>query len=217
MIKSKQPYLLLSSFAFLAFVMLGYCVKFTPEVLKSFDAPIQTAIRGQLPQFWTTFFSSITVLGNTSTQVILVVIVFLFFRYKKWYVESYYMLGNGLISAICILSLKNIYQRPRPSISHLVEAHGYSFPSGHSMGSILIIGGLTIVLYQRMASPILKKVIALLLGVLILLIGISRIYVGVHYPTDVMAGFLLGSAFLSLLYPFYLQKRFEWRFKSKQK
>lgn len=139
MIKSKQPYLLWSSFAFLAFVMLGYCVKFTPEVLKSFDTPIQTAIRGQLPQFWTTFFSSITVLGNTSTQVILVVIVFLFFRYKKWYVESYYMLGNGLISAICILSLKNIYQRPRPSISHLVEAHGYSFPSGHSMGNILLL------------------------------------------------------------------------------
>lgn len=217
MTKSKQPYYLWASFAFLGFVVLGYCVKFSPEVLKVFDTPVQSAIRGNLPQVWTTFFSSITVIGNTSTQVVLVALTFLFFRYKKWYIESYYMLVNGLISAICILSLKNIYQRPRPSITHLVEAHGYSFPSGHSMGSMLIIGGLAIILYQRLANPLVRNIVVGLLGLLIALIGLSRIYVGVHYPTDVLAGFLLGSGFLALLYPHYVQKRFEWRFKSKQK
>lgn len=214
--KQKQFHFVIASFALLGFVLLGYCVKFFPEALQSFDTPVQSMIRSNLPSGLTYFFTTITVLGNTSVQVAIMVVIAAIFYFKKWYVEAGYTVFNGLIAAICIISLKNIYQRPRPSITHLVEASGYSFPSGHSMGSMLIMGGLIVVLHRRIQSKTLRILSELLVALLIILIGWSRIYVGVHYLTDVLAGFLLGFGCLHLFYPFYDKKRFEWRFKSKQ-
>lgn len=216
--KNKQLYLTRASFAILAFVMLGYVVRFYPEQLVVFDQPIQSAIRGSLPNFLTSLFKSITLVGNTSTQVILVLAIsaFLYFV-KKWKVEAGLVALSGVLAGVLIVVLKNIYDRPRPSIEHLVHADGFSFPSGHSLGAFLIFGSLLIVLHQRLEKSWRKTVFEALLVLLIAFIGLSRIYLGVHYPTDVLAGFVMGYGVLNLLYPFYDQKRFEWRFQAKQK
>ena len=105
---------------------------------------------------------------------------------------------------------------PRPAIEHLVYAGGYSFPSGHAMGSMLIFGSLLIICYQRLHSKLLQFVTSMIFIILILVIGLSRIYLGVHYPSDILAGFVLGFGILQFIYPFYKQKRFEWRFLLKQ-
>ncbi|KXT75979.1 phosphatase PAP2 family protein [Streptococcus sp. DD12] len=216
--KNKRFYHLQASFAALIFVILGYVVKFYPDALKPFDHMIQTAVRGQLPAMATAFFSHLTVLGNTSTQVVLIALIALLFAspWVKWYAESLYLLANGLVGGLLILTLKNIYQRPRPSISHLVEASGYSFPSGHSLGSMVIFGTLVIVFWQRFGKSIWGKCLVLLFASLIGLIGLSRIYVGVHYPSDVLAGFVLGYGLLCFGFPTYDSWRFKWRFQSKQ-
>ncbi|MFC3927143.1 phosphatase PAP2 family protein [Streptococcus caprae] len=216
--KNKQTHFTIASFACLIFVMLGYVIKFYPETVASFDMTIQSAMRGDLPAGLTTFFSTITVIGNTLTQVILVVVAFLaLYFWKQWKAEGGFVAVSGIAAACFILTFKYIYRRDRPSITHLVEAHGYSFPSGHSMGTMLIIGSLIVIVHQRMKAGLARTFCELLLACLIGLIGLSRIYLGVHYPTDVIAGFTLGFGVLHLIYPFYDQKRFELRFQGKQK
>lgn len=213
---NKQTYLLRASFAILIFVLLGYVVKFYPEILTNIDSPIQSAIRSGLNQTVTHFFKVVTFIGNTSSQVILAVILVALLYWKRWKVEAGFLAVSAVVAGLGIITFKNIYDRPRPSIAHLVEAHGFSFPSGHSMGTMMIIGALIIILSQRM-SGFKRTLLQLILGGTIFLVGLSRIYLGVHYPTDVLAGFTLGYGFLNLLYPFYNQLRFKWRFQAKQK
>ncbi|MBM7642380.1 phosphatase PAP2 family protein [Streptococcus loxodontisalivarius] len=181
-------------------------MKFAPDALSGFDTSIQSALRGDLPAGLTSFFKTITVVGNTSTQVIIVVLIAGLFYWKKMRREAYFIAGNGILAGLFIISLKHIFQRPRPSISHLVEAAGYSFPSGHSMGTMLILGNLIVIAYKLCQKKGLASLIAILLGLTIFLVGLSRIYLGVHYPSDVLAGFILGFGCLMITSHKYLTK-----------
>lgn len=214
--KNKQTYLMRASFAALIFVMLGYVIKFYPEVIKTFDTSIQNLIRNQLSASLTQIFKGITFIGNPSTQIATVFLLSLTLYLKRWYIESGFILLSGSLAALTITGFKYTYQRPRPSLEHLVHAGGYSFPSGHSLGPILILGSLIIIIGQRVQHKHIRLALQTLIGLTIFLIGFSRIYLGVHYPTDVIAGFTLGFGILSAVYPFYDQKRFEWRFQNKQ-
>ncbi|MFC3931368.1 phosphatase PAP2 family protein [Streptococcus dentapri] len=215
--KNKQVYLLRASFTVLIFVLLGYIVKFYPDVIEGFDRSVQSAIRGNLPDPLTSFFKTITILGNPVVQILLIALLFVLFLWKKWYAEAGFIVSSGAVAGLFILTLKNLYQRPRPELSQLVEAHGYSFPSGHSLCLMMIFGSLIIIAHQRIQAQNSRRLVETVLGLLILLVGFSRIYLGVHYPTDVLAGFVLGYGMINLIYPFYNQKRFEWRFQSKQR
>lgn len=216
--KEKQTYFLRGSIALLLFMILGYTVKFYPEHLEVFDSRIQTAIRGNLPQEVTAFFRSLTILGNTTTFVfVLLVAVFYLYFVKKWRVEGLFLALSGTVSGLLIVATKGLYARVRPAIEHLVVAQGFSFPSGHSAGSMMIYGFMLIIAHQRLTSKPIRLLVEGFFLALIFLIGLSRIYLGVHYPTDVLAGFLLGFACLQFIYPFYDQKRFEARFQGKQK
>lgn len=93
-------------------------------------------------------------------------------------------------------ALKLLFHRQRPGLPHLVEVTGLSFPSGHAMVSFSFYGLLAYLVWANFSGRILKLLAALFLAVLILAIGISRIYLGVHYPSDVLAGFSAGSFWL---------------------
>lgn len=216
--KNKQTYLLRASIALVLFMILGYTVKFYPETLVTFDEAIQTAVRGSLPASATSFFSGVTVLGNTLTFVfMLLVLVAVIYFVKKWKMEAIFLGLTGALSGLLIVGSKYLYGRARPSLEQLVSAHGFSFPSGHATGSMMIYGFMLIIAHQRIKSKGLRILVEALIALLIALIGLSRIYVGVHYPTDVLGGFILGFACLNIIYPFYDQKRFEARFQGKQK
>ena len=125
--------------------------------------------------------------------------------------------GNLVLHGILIKLIKLVYQRSRPSISHLVEEGGYSFPSGHAMATAIVVGTLIIIVQQRMQNQQIKRLVQCLLLLFILTIMASRVYLGVHYPTDVIGGALMGFAILNIEFPFYDKLRFQWRFKGKQK
>lgn len=215
--KYSSHYWIRASFAFLIFVFIGYTVKFYPQHLVDFDSPVQAAIRGNLPSVLTSFFKGITIIGNPEVQIWLVLATVLVLFLLKWKAEAIWLTVNSVMAGLLIVSLKAVYERPRPSLSHLVEAGGYSFPSGHALGSMLILGTLLVIVTQRLKTGLLGRLLQFILASAIILVGLSRIYLGVHYPTDVLAGFILGFALLSLSYPTYCHKRFEWRFQSKQK
>ena len=215
--KDKQTFMMKGSFALLLFMIIGYIVKFYPEMLVSFDQPIQTAIRGDLPETLTLLFRAITHLIDIPVIISWVLIVAFIFYRKQWKMESYLMLGNLTLAGILIVTFKNIYQRPRPEILHLVEEKGFSFPSGHSLAVTIMVGTLIVILSQRIKNTVWRKIVQIGLGIYLVSVLVSRIYLGVHYPSDVFASLCVGLGVLFMEFPFYDKLRFQWRFKGKQK
>ena len=215
--KNKQTFLMKGSFALLLFVIIGYVVKFYPEMLINFDQPIQTVIRGNLPDYLTIFFKAITHLIDIPVIITWVLIVAFIFYCKQWKIESFLMLGNLTLAGILIVTFKNIYQRPRPEILHLVEEKGFSFPSGHSLAVTIMVGTLTVIFSQRIKNHVLRKVVQIGLGIFLVSVLVSRIYLGVHYPSDVIASLCMGLGVLFMEFPYYDKLRFQWRFTGKQK
>ena len=215
--KNKQTFLTKGSFALLLFVILGYVVKFYPEQLIPFDTPIQTAIRGDLPATLTTIFRGITRLIDLPIVISWAILLTAIFYLKKWKAESLLVAGNLSLAGILIVSLKLLYQRPRPEILHLVEEKGFSFPSGHSLAVTLLIGSLIIIVGQRVKDRTVRHIIQILLGIYLVSVIISRVYLGVHYPSDVLASLCLGLGILFIEFPFYDKLRFQWRFTGKQR
>ncbi|MGT2887761.1 phosphatase PAP2 family protein [Streptococcus didelphis] len=213
---NKQNYFMRASFAFLIFVILGYSVKFYPESLAFLDIAVQEAVRGNLPDNLTEFFKFITIFGNVLTQFGVVILVAGLFLIKRWRTEALFLITGASVSGLAIVIFKLLYKRTRPEIEHLVHAGGFSFPSGHSLGSMVIYGIILIVIHERVTSKGLRWFLECIFALLILLIGLSRIYLGVHFPTDVLAGFIIGYALLNVFYPYYVERRFKWRFQSRQ-
>ena len=110
--------------------------------------------------------------------------------------------GNLGLSALLNFVLKNIIQRPRPTEFRIIDEKGYSFPSGHSMVSMAFYGFIIYLIYKNIKNKYLKWISISLLSLLIFLIGISRIYLGVHYTSDVLAGFLISIAYLTIITSF---------------
>lgn len=215
--KDKQTYFTKGSSALLLFVIIGYMVKFYPEMLVNFDQPIQTAIRGDLPEFLTLLFRAITHLIDIPIIITWVLIVAFIFYRKQWKMERFLMLGNLALAGILIVTFKNIYQRPRPEILHLVDEKGFSFPSGHSLAVTIMVGTLIVIFSQRIKDKLWKRIVQILLGFYLLSVLVSRVYLGVHYPSDVLASLCVGLGVLFIEFPFYDKLRFQWRFKGKQK
>ena len=126
------------------------------------------------------------------------VLIFMFCKKIRWFV-TFDLVGVTLVNQI----IKHIVRRPRPNVLRLVEESGYSFPSGHSMVSMAFYGIIIYLVYKNVSNKYLKWTLIILLSLLILFIGFSRIYVGVHYFTDVASGFLLGLAYLIIYINIY--------------
>lgn len=146
----------------------------------------------------------ITRLADFLTQVgVTVFIVAFLLLLKKWRTGLWYgftvLIGSYFLNG----GIKELYKRVRPDqIDHLIEQGGYAFPSGHAMGSMIVYGGLLFLIIrylhvQRKPLAWLQWLLVFFFGIMILFIGLSRIYLGVHYPSDVIGGFSLGFAWLS--------------------
>lgn len=149
----------------------------------------------------TTILKVITELGGVAFTIIAGVLIFILCKKIRWFV-TFDLVGVTLINQL----LKHIIRRPRPNILRLVEESGYSFPSGHSMVSMAFYGIIIYLVYKNVSNKYLKWLLISLLSLLILSIGFSRIYVGVHYFTDVAGGFLLGLAYVVIYVNIYNNK-----------
>ena len=142
------------------------------------------------------FTSIIKVITNLSSVIFIIVIAtiaIIFIRNKRIKL----LLASNLIGITIINNLlKVIVARDRPNINRLVNENGYSFPSGHSITSMVFYGYLIYLIYRYVDNKNIKVSLIIFLSLLILMIGFSRIYLGVHYTSDVMGGFLLGVVYL---------------------
>ncbi|MGL5515135.1 MAG: phosphatase PAP2 family protein, partial [Sporomusa sp.] len=146
----------------------------------------------------------ISLLGSgLSYIIILVTAIFLLGRYRRW-------LEIGALT-ICLsggaalnLLLKHLFQRARPDMFQVIQESGYSFPSGHAMASVYFYGMAAFLIMRTVAKWRWRLVVATLAVFLIIAIGISRIYLGVHYPSDVIAGYAAGSMWLAFCISFLM-------------
>ena len=138
----------------------------------------------------------ITTLGAPLIMILVALSVLVFLVAKKQHFWDGTMALVALSGSwIANEVLKRVFQRRRPELG-LVVAVGFSFPSGHAMVSISFYGMLAYLVWINVASKRLRSFFAFCFAVLILAIGISRIYLGVHYPSDVLAGFAAGGVWL---------------------
>ena len=119
---------------------------------------------------------------------------FLFVKKHRWY--SIKVPAIALSSLALMFGLKHLFDRNRPLIPLLEEARGLSFPSGHALMSVTFYGLLIYIVFKGFKNKPLKWTLITLLLLLILIIGFSRIYLRVHYASDVIAGFCVGLLWL---------------------
>lgn len=153
----------------------------------------------------TMFFKLITFLGDAITIVLVLLALIIYQRKRNKTKEIITFSIFSLISFIIMLSLKALFKRERPNIMQLIEITGFSFPSGHAYFSMLIYGYLAYLIYQEKNKKYRKRKITVLIT-LITCIGISRIYLGVHYLTDIIFGYSLG--LLTLILFMYFKEKY---------
>lgn len=142
-------------------------------------------------------FVCITYMGNWQTVTIIGIALLLVpLTCKK--IGIPFVIATVLSSAIYKL-LKDVFQRMRPPEElHLVQEHDFSFPSGHSMNCMVCYGILIYLIRKYCPNRVIANILTVVLSILIICIGSSRVYVGVHYPTDVIGGWAAGMAFLMI-------------------
>lgn len=193
----------------LPFLLLVVSSLFNWRGVGEFDTYIGEFVRGFRAPWLTDLFTGITHLGDFTFIVILLLTFTAYFliRKKQWQTPLWYILTVALGAGLLNQLMKFLFQRPRPDeVFHLVEQGGYSFPSGHSMGSMITYGALLFLVFQFAKTPVIRWLAVIVLCSLILLIGYSRVYLGVHYPSDIIGGFSLGAAWLVLCFGFYRQQ-----------
>ncbi len=160
-----------------------------------------------ISDFATPIAKFITNFGGAIFLITLTVILFILIKNKK--------IGLSIFSNLVIITvlnqlLKRILQRPRPTEFRIIEETGYSFPSGHSMVSMAFYGYLIYLIYKYVKNKYVKWILIVLLSILICSIGVSRIYLGVHYTSDVLGGFLVSISylvlFISTVNKFFIEK-----------
>ena len=143
--------------------------------------------------FFFKVFNIITKLGDWYTLIIITICFGILDSKNTFKFMSLNLTGVFLLNQL----LKFLFKRPRPEFN-LTGAIGYSFPSGHSMVSMAFYGFIIYMIFKTKHSYIYKIITSSLILVTILLIGFSRVYLGAHYMTDVLAGFSLGIIYLSI-------------------
>lgn len=157
-----------------------------------------------ISDFMTPIAKFITNFGGAIFLIGLTVILFFAIKNKKIGLSIF---SNLVIVTVLNQLLKYILQRPRPTEYRIINESGYSFPSGHSMVSMAFYGYLIYLIYKYAKNKYVKWTSIILLSILIGLIGLSRIYLGVHYTSDVLAGFLISISYL-ITYITILDKTF---------
>ena len=166
------------------------------DELEIFDRTLASAISDHALPAAVTWFGGITWLGHwgvlTSAGVVVAAVLLARRRTVLFVAWTGALIGGGLLN----LALKAAIQRGRPELAAAIHAGGWSFPSGHAMGATTAYGMLAYLValrYREHPGPVVAAAV-----LIILLIGASRMYLGVHYFSDVAGGFLAGAGWLAI-------------------
>ena len=141
----------------------------------------------------------ITTLGG-GALIAFGILVTLFLLIKRYYSKAFQFASIVILGGLFNILLKNIFQRARPQFYPLIKETDFSYPSGHAMNSLIFYLLLSYIFFRITKNTKLSIVFTSFSAFLIALIGVSRVYLGVHYPTDVIGGYMGGGILLLFIY-----------------
>ena len=174
------------------------------EIINIIDSNIYNLIIKLMNTNVTFIMKFVSYLGSAVALIALCLAFIILIKDKKY---PKFISLNLILVFVFNRILKFIVARPRPEILRLVKETGYSFPSGHAMVSFGFYGFLIYLIYKNISNKKIKYPLIISLSLLILLIGISRIYLGVHYFTDVIGGFIIAFVYLVVFIKYVYNKK----------
>lgn len=189
---------LLAIVCFVLFILIG--LTFQIPFVKTMDQWLIHHIQAFEAPFWTSIMKFLSFIGSVNVVSIgsVPIILFLLFVWKSRR-ETVIFLIAVFGSALLNVGLKLMFQRSRPSLNAIITEVGYSFPSGHSMNAFTFYGILTYLCWRHIPIERIRKWLLAFSSIMIVGIGGSRIYLGVHYPSDVVGAYLISLVWLIVL------------------
>lgn len=184
----------LLSLCIIAFIVIAN--ELQKDALVQFDRTIISFVQGNISPFLTRVMEGFTFLGSVKwVGAAVVLIALVLFAKRKWSLGLFILLSTGVGTLFNVI-LKNIFKRQRPEIHRIISESGYSFPSGHSTGAFIFYGSIAYLILHYTNKRGWQLLGVIIIALLILAIGLSRIYLGVHYPSDVIGGYSAGGVWL---------------------
>ena len=195
--KAQKPLLRLSLISLASFVSLMLLVKFKPQLF-SFDAPLAQGLYSVRTTSFDNIMLVITQIGDSTSLIsISTVLALMLFALRLWK-TSLICIAGFLTSTLTVGFIKVFVNRARPINDLYTGSESFSFPSGHMTNTTVVLGTLGVLLALSL-SGIWRKIVLSLTVTLIILVGLSRVYLGAHWPSDILGGALLGTTLLVLI------------------
>lgn len=181
--------------------------------ITNFDRTVIAYIQEFETSTLTSIMKFFTFIGSFSAMLVIVLLTSLFlYVVMKHRVEIILLWSVVISTPILNWILKQIFHRARPEFHRLIDIGGYSFPSGHAMNAFAFYGILAFLLWRHILNRTGRTILILFSSLFIVLIGISRVYLGVHYPSDIIGGYFASGFWLTIVVGFfqkYRDKHFE--------
>ncbi|WP_241657760.1 phosphatase PAP2 family protein [Anaerobacillus alkaliphilus] len=206
--KSIWRFLTFLTLLILSFALLTYFVR--NKHTTAFDELLLKKVKAMEAPFVTTIMKGFGFIGATLPVIVIsIILLIILYRLHKNRSEVYLFIIVLLGSTAFNVLVKTLIKRKRP-ISDLIIESGYSYPSGHTVGAVSLYGIITFLFWRKLETTQGRVSLIFFSVIMIMIMGFSRIYLGVHYPTDILGAYLLSGIWLYLtiwIYQLIMERR----------
>lgn len=193
-------------------ILFGYvATTIGNDSIKGFDKTIISTVQGWEAPWLTVIMKTFTWVGSAYVVAPVTLIGFIVLAYKLDRRPQAYLLGVVIVGTVVLNTLLKIYfQRERPEIHRILDANGFSFPSGHTMMAFSLYAILGYIIWRNVKTTTGSFIIILVSSLMTILIGGSRIYLGVHFPSDIVGGLLASGLWVTIavmVYSFFQHRK----------
>ncbi|WP_186672757.1 phosphatase PAP2 family protein [Sporosarcina sp. BP05] len=180
------------------------------ESIAHFDTAVIGFVQGLEAPWLTSIMRVFTWIGSGYVVATIALIGFIVLFFVLHYRHQAFLLIAVIAGSVLLNSaLKSYFKRERPSIHRILDANGFSFPSGHSMMAFALYAIIAYIAWRNVKTTMNRVVLVLFTAFMIIMIGTSRIYLGVHYPSDIVGGFAASAIWVTIaisVYGYFLNK-----------
>lgn len=185
----------------LAILYIGFSILVVNGLLDKFDFVFYEKITSHMSKNLILIVKGITSIGGP--LMVIGICAFLVFYPKTRWNFGVMVASGSLLTFLTGFMFKSIFGRERPDVLQLVHEGSYSYPSGHAAVSVVMYGLLAFYIYQNVKSKKMKNFLIIMCTVAPIVIGLSRVYLGIHYMTDIIGGWILGILMTIVSYKLY--------------